>query len=120
MSDNTYVWPRELWMRKPKYHDQGVVQAVLSEHATIARYEGDERYVDHHHYIDADIYNSAEAYWKHQNENLMAEVKMLREGLGVIASQQMTHEHYDEEGDFEYAYDMCVSLARAALEGDKP
>lgn len=64
MSDQT-EWPREIWMREREKHDQGVVTAVLSEAATIARWDGDaERDAEFHHYVDGDIYNSAERYYK--------------------------------------------------------
>ncbi|WP_065325831.1 hypothetical protein [Tritonibacter mobilis] len=61
---NTEIeWPREIWMAERDEHDQGVVRAVLSEHATVARWEGDsERDREFHHYIDADIYVSAQRY----------------------------------------------------------
>lgn len=58
-------WPREIWMAERDDHDQGIVSAVLSEHATVARFEGDtERERDFHRYVDADIYETAERYWK--------------------------------------------------------
>ena len=68
--DTIIEWPREIWMAERDEHDQGVVNAVLSEHATVARWEGDkERDRDFHHYIDADIHESAERYWKGQIES---------------------------------------------------
>lgn len=58
-------WPREIWMAKRQEHDQGVVSAVLSEWATVARFEGDkEREREFHRYVDGDIYDSAEKYWR--------------------------------------------------------
>jgi hypothetical protein len=58
-------------------HDQGVVRAVLSEHATVARFEGDtER--EFHHYIDADIHQSAERYYEQKLEEMRARIKALR------------------------------------------
>lgn len=57
-------WPREIWMAERIDHDQGVVTAVLSEHATVARFEGDkERERDFHRYVDGDIYDSQERYF---------------------------------------------------------
>lgn len=62
-TDTEIEWPREIWMAERDEHDQGVVRAVLSEHATVARWEGDsERDREFHHYIDADIYVSAQRY----------------------------------------------------------
>lgn len=58
-------WPREIWMAERDEHDQGVVNAVLSEHATIARWEGDtERDREFHRYVDSDIHESTERYYR--------------------------------------------------------
>ena len=58
-------WPREIWMAERDDHDQGVVSAVLSEHATIARFEGDtESERAYHRYVDGDIFDSSEKYWR--------------------------------------------------------
>ena len=63
--DDQIEWPREIWMGEREDHDQGVVTAVLSEHATVARWEGDkEREREFHRYVDADIHESAEQYYK--------------------------------------------------------
>lgn len=81
MSDEP-EWPREIWMREREDHDQGVVSAVLSEHATIARWEGDkERDTEFHRYVDGDIYDSAERYHKHRIEAFSYENERLREAL---------------------------------------
>ena len=62
--ENEIQWPREIWMAERDEYDQGVVQAVLPEHATIARWQGDtERDREFHRYVDGDIYDSAEKYW---------------------------------------------------------
>lgn len=68
MTDQAQIeWPREIWMAERQEHDQGVVSAVLSEFATVARFEGDkERDRDFHRYVDADIYESAEKYYESQ------------------------------------------------------
>ena len=58
-------WPREIWMAEREDHDQGVVSAVLSEYATVARWEGDkERDRDFHKYVDGDIHDTAERYYQ--------------------------------------------------------
>ena len=63
--DDQIEWPREIWMGEREEHDQGVVTAVLSEWATVARWEGDkERDREFHRYVDADIHESAERYYK--------------------------------------------------------
>lgn len=69
MTDQTdmVVWPPEIWMAERDDYDQGLVYAVLSEEATISRWAGDqERDCEFHKYVDADIYESAERYWKHK------------------------------------------------------
>ncbi len=79
-------WPREVWMAERDEHDQGVVSAVLSEHATVARWEGDkERDREFHCYIDADIFESAERYFKVQIEALQARVTELEEAFEEAA-----------------------------------
>lgn len=61
-------WPRDIWMAERDDHDQGVVMAVLSEHATVARWAGDpDRDNEFHRYIDADIHESLERYCKAQS-----------------------------------------------------
>ena len=78
MSDEI-EWPREIWMAELDRHHNGTGMVVLSEHATVARWEGDdERDRDFHGYIDADIYNSAEKYWRRRFEAMEAENKRLR------------------------------------------
>lgn len=73
MHDDEIKWPREIWMAEREEHDQGVVSAVLSEHATVARFPGDrDREREFHRYIDADIYESAEKYWQTRVKNLEA------------------------------------------------
>ena len=59
------TWPREIWMAEREAYDHGVVTAVLSEHATIARWDGDkERDREFHRYVDGDIHDTAERYYK--------------------------------------------------------
>ena len=70
-------WPREIWMAEREDHDQGIVTAVLSEHATVARFPGDgEREREFHRYVDADIFESAEKYYK-------GEIEKLRDALAI-------------------------------------
>ena len=73
-------WPREIWMAERDDHDQGIVSAVLSEHATVARWAGgSERDKDFHHYIDMDVYDSAEKYHAARYDALAAEREALVE-----------------------------------------
>ena len=82
-------WPREIWMAERDEHDQGVVRAVLSEHATVARFAGDkERDREFHHYIDADIYDSADKYHKARYTTLEAENAALREEVARLRDEK--------------------------------
>ena len=78
-------WQREIWMKERDDYDQGVVSAVLSEHATVARWDGDkERDREFHRYIDADTYESAERYHKAKRGELTAEIERLRNALEAL------------------------------------
>ena len=83
MSDKIEIeWPREIWMAERQEHDQGVVSAVLSEHATIARFEGDkERDREFHRYVDGDICDSSDKYWKARLAQIEAERDSIMETL---------------------------------------
>lgn len=74
MSDEPQIeWPREIWMAEREDHDQGVVSAVLSEWATVARWDGDkERDREFHRYVDEDIFETTERYWKERAEKAEA------------------------------------------------
>lgn len=72
-------WPREIWMAEREPHDQGVVTAVLSEFGaqvrSVPRYEGDtEVWREHHRYVDGDIYDGAERYWRERVDALTADL----------------------------------------------
>ena len=93
-------WPREIWMAERDEHDQGVVSAVLSEHATVARWEGDkERDREFHHYIDADIFESAERYFKVQIEAMQARVAAARRDAFEEAAKacEKIEDDYDDD-----------------------
>lgn len=74
MADKTHIeWPREIWMAERERYDQGVVSAVLSEWATVARWEGDkEREREFHRYVDEDIFETTVRYWKERAEKAEA------------------------------------------------
>ncbi|MGS5046044.1 MULTISPECIES: hypothetical protein [unclassified Mameliella] len=80
MSDDLNLnWPREIWMAEREEHDQGVVTAVLSEWATVSRWEGDkERDREFHRYVDADIHESADKYWRARIATLEAQLAQAR------------------------------------------
>lgn len=74
-------WPREIWAAELGEFDP-VGDYVCSEHATIARHEGDtERDRDFHRYVDGDVLESLEKYSKHQ---AAAKDAALREALAYI------------------------------------
>ncbi|MFQ6550469.1 hypothetical protein AADZ90_021205 [Aestuariibius sp. 2305UL40-4] len=68
-------WPKELWAAEnPDNAPRG--EHVFSEFATVPQWEGDER--EYHRYVDADVHESAERYFKHQ-------VRGIRDALNEIA-----------------------------------
>tara|TARA_Y100000310_G_scaffold324866_1_gene387308 strand:+ start:3904 stop:4269 length:366 start_codon:yes stop_codon:yes gene_type:complete len=72
-------WPREIWVTERDDYDQGVVMAVLSEWATVARFEGDmERDREFHRYVDGDIFDSQAKYYAAERGRLRAENERLR------------------------------------------
>lgn len=97
MTDLTETeWPREIWMGEREEHDQGVVTAALSEHATVARWEGDkERDREFHRYIDADIHDSAERYYR---EIIEAQRTWLAAARAWIAAE------WEERGEADAEY----------------
>ena len=56
-------WPREIWLAEREEHDQGCLSAYLSQIGGLAD----------HRYIDADIYESADRYWRERAEKAEAE-----------------------------------------------
>lgn len=61
-------WPREIWAAKMgEFEPTGIY--VCSEFATVARWEGDkERDREFQRYVDGDIHDSLEKYYKAQLE----------------------------------------------------
>ncbi|MFC4731778.1 hypothetical protein [Salipiger abyssi] len=64
-------WPREIWAAERGEHDPDG-RYVLSEHATVPRWEGD-RECEFQRYVDGDIYDSADRYWRDRCDALAAE-----------------------------------------------
>ncbi|MEO1974889.1 MAG: hypothetical protein ABGX15_01920 [Paracoccaceae bacterium] len=56
-------WPKEIWLAEREEHDQGCLSAYLSQIGGLAD----------HRYIDADIYESADRYWRERAEKADAE-----------------------------------------------
>jgi len=74
-------WPREIWCAPVGEHEFSG-DYVLSEWATVPRWEGDtERDRDWHRFIDADIYDSADKYWR---DRLEAQEALLKEVMAVL------------------------------------
>lgn len=65
------TWPREIWMLARDEDDQGYTCASLSEFGG-----GDE--ADLHRYVDADIHDSAEKYWRARLVDAKAEIARLK------------------------------------------
>ncbi len=112
-------WPREIWMAERDDHDQGVVQAVLSEHATISRWEGDkERDREFHRYIDADIYESSLRYHQAKLAELRSEIARLKAHIACMTGAGDTLDgwtHENHEGA-KQARKRWLEISRAALE----
>lgn len=119
-------WPREIWMAERDDHDQGVVSAVLSVHATVARWEGDaERDREFHRYVDADIYDSAEKYHNQRLENLLAHhnaaTHLMRQAHAVMRQcgwQLAPAAETDGDGVLELAAAEIEAAFGAFLDGD--
>ncbi len=89
MSDEI-KWPREIWMQDLDEHHNGLAFAVLSEHATIPRWEGDvNRECAFHRYVDADIHDSADRYYRHRIEELEAKLAKAVEALEYYANHEI-------------------------------
>lgn len=88
-------WPRQIWMAERTEHDQGVVSAVLSEHATIARYEGDRlAALEYHPYVDMDVWVSAEKYWRGRVDH-MRTPEMCAHNIEVAVAQALAEQEQD-------------------------
>ncbi|MCV6826041.1 MULTISPECIES: hypothetical protein [Halocynthiibacter] len=75
-------WPREIFMGELEDNHNGSAYAVLSEAATVARWEGDEeRDRDFHKYVDGDIFDSQAKYYAARFEAKDATIKQLVEAL---------------------------------------
>ena len=92
-------WPREIWAaERDEFDPTGIY--VLSEHATIARFAGDhERDREFHRYVDADILESTERYYKAQLESERDRAARLDEALrGKDAAMQVLFRRLEEHG----------------------
>ncbi|MCV6621857.1 MAG: hypothetical protein OIF51_08925 [Cellvibrionaceae bacterium] len=79
----TEQWPREIWAFQID-HDQHEMSGayVTSEHATLPRYEGDtERGRPVKRYVDADILESAERYYRVKLEEQRGKLKALHDHI---------------------------------------
>lgn len=73
---DTTEWPREIWAFAIDYSEHEVSGTyATSEWATVPRWEGDpERDRPSQRYVDGDIYDSAERYWRERVEALEAKL----------------------------------------------
>ena len=75
-------WPDEIWMAELDDHHNGTGMVVLSEFATVPRWEGDdERDCEFQRYVDGDIHDSQERYFKSLRETDQATIKDLEAGI---------------------------------------
>lgn len=64
--DGDLPWPRQIWAAEKGEQDP-TGWHVFSEHATVARYEGDKEFErEFHRYVDGDIFDSQTRYFQHQ------------------------------------------------------
>ncbi|MBU3262103.1 hypothetical protein KPG71_18940 [Roseovarius sp. PS-C2] len=81
-------WPREIWLAALDQHHNGQAHAVLSEHATVPRWEGDkERDREFHKYVDADIYDSAEKYQAERLRIALERAEKAENELALVTAQ---------------------------------
>jgi len=84
-------WPREIHAAEIK-HDEHEVSGtyLLSELATVPRWEGDEeRDREWQKYVDADVFESAERYYKGEISKLRAALSMTREGVATDEAMRL-------------------------------
>lgn len=122
-------WPREIWLAELDDNHNGTGMVVLSEFATVARWEGDdERDCDFQKYVDSDIHDSAERYWKTRIAALEAENARMREALqpfrAALSIARAALGASADRGHIEAVALRYVSLnvlrsARAALSGEE-
>jgi hypothetical protein len=110
-------WPREIFAAEIKHDEHEVTGIyVTSEFATVARYEGDaEREREFQRYVDGDIYDSAEKYWKNRAdiaEARIAELESALRNIGVMAHSDTCSTQLTFMG---HACDCHVECARDAL-----
>lgn len=86
----TTKWPEEIFLAELDEHHNGTGMVVLSEFATVPRWEGDdERDCEFQRYVDADIHESAERYYKDQIAKLRAALSMTREGVSADEAMRL-------------------------------
>lgn len=91
-------WAREIFAAEIK-HDGHEVSGtyVLSEHATLPRWDGDdERDRQWQCYVDKDIYDSAEKYWR---QRVDAEREAALTKAADVAQHHEDHEGLDQDGN---------------------
>lgn len=125
MSDAEQDWPREIWLAELDEHHNGSGMVVLSEFATVPRWEGDdERDCPFQRYVDSDIYESAEKYFSEKSNELRSEIDRLQAQIETAkdALQRIddASNHYAmtptySEGVLRYAHKSTRNIARAAL-----
>lgn len=79
------IWPRAIWAAELSKHANGQGDFVTSVHATLPRFEGDDkRNRAFHSYVDADILETSEKYWKERHATQAAEIAALQERVEAL------------------------------------
>ncbi|MBD3738585.1 MAG: hypothetical protein IE938_19285 [Pseudomonas balearica] len=113
MNENDIEWPREIFMGEREDYDQGVVTAVLSEWATVPRFEGDDDRA-FHRYVDGDILDSQERYFKAELEAARAQAVSLARAA-FAAGYACGMDHDPDQGDFMQLSGESWSMEKAAI-----
>lgn len=83
-------WPEEIFLAELSEHHNGTGMVVLSEFATVPRWDGDdERDCDFQRYVDADIHESAERYYQDQIAKLRAAISMMADGVEIDTAMRL-------------------------------
>lgn len=113
------IWPREIWaFERAELEHTGT--HVFDVVATVPRWDGDEeRERNHQCYIDKDIFDSQEKYYKVQMEALAAERDALKAKLDV-ATEALEHISSPTQTKNLLWWQMDARTALSAINGDTP
>jgi len=109
-------WPRAIWAGE-RMPDEISGYHVFSEHATIARFDGDiECEREFHCYVDADIFDSEQRYHEHQRAAIATERDALRTEVERLENSLALADHLWTAKQARLTrMDLRLEAARAAL-----